>query len=137
MDPMQVFPAGRCLRRRRGKWQYQFLRPVELPRLARQKGCFAAYDIRSIDQLSGHTTGRLGYIRPSHWRNSKADTKTLHYLRIYRRTKLLQVATTGRTGLLERWHHCSIGWGSRTFSGTTGRAIAADAAGDSAGAAVP
>ncbi len=29
--------------------------------------CFAAYDIRSIDELSGCTTpaGRLGYIRPA------------------------------------------------------------------------
>jgi hypothetical protein len=27
--------------------------------------CFAAYDIRSIDELLGCTVGRLGYIRPA------------------------------------------------------------------------
>jgi hypothetical protein len=27
--------------------------------------CFAAYEIRSIDELLGHTTGLLGYIRPA------------------------------------------------------------------------
>ena len=41
------------------------LRPVELPRLARPKGCFAAHGGGSIDELSGRTTGRLGYIRPT------------------------------------------------------------------------
>ncbi len=40
------------------------LGPVELPQLARPKDCFAAYYARSIDELSGHTTGRLGYDRP-------------------------------------------------------------------------
>ncbi len=42
---------------------------MELPPLARPKGCFAAYDIiksiDSIEELSGRTTGRLGYIRPA------------------------------------------------------------------------
>ena len=36
---------------------------MELPRLASQKGCFAAYYARSIDELSGRTTGLLGYNR--------------------------------------------------------------------------
>jgi hypothetical protein len=40
------------------------LRPMDLPRLARPKGCFATYYSRSIDKLSGRTTGRLGYDRP-------------------------------------------------------------------------
>jgi hypothetical protein len=41
------------------------IRPVELPRLARPKGsrCFVAHYARSIDELSGRTTGRLGHIR--------------------------------------------------------------------------
>jgi hypothetical protein len=29
-----------------------------------EKGCFAAYDVRSINELSGRTTGRLGDFRP-------------------------------------------------------------------------
>ena len=36
----------------------------ELPQRALLKGCFAAYCARSIDELSGRTTGRLGYDRP-------------------------------------------------------------------------
>ncbi len=33
-------------------------------RLASPKGCFTAYYIRSIDELSGRTKGQLGDIRP-------------------------------------------------------------------------
>ncbi len=33
--------------------------------LARPKGCFAAYDGGSIDELSRRPTGRPGYIRPT------------------------------------------------------------------------
>ncbi len=63
MDPILVVrsrssPAWRCLRRQR---PISELRPVELPRLARPKWCFAAYYVRSIDELSGCTTGSLGY----------------------------------------------------------------------------
>ena len=62
MDPVQVFPAfSSCAKG--GVADFR-LRPVELPRLARPKGCFAAYYARSIDELSGHTTGRLGYDWP-------------------------------------------------------------------------
>ncbi len=32
---------------------------MELPQLARPKWCFTTYDIKSIDELSGCTTGRL------------------------------------------------------------------------------
>ncbi len=35
-------------------------KPVELP-LLRPKGCFDSYYTRSIDELSGRTTSRLGY----------------------------------------------------------------------------
>jgi len=49
----------------KGKWPSPIQRTVELPRLARPKECFAAHDGGSIDELSGHTTGRLGYIRPT------------------------------------------------------------------------
>ncbi len=39
---------------------------MELPRLASHEGCFASYCARSIDGLSGRTSGRLrlGYVRP-------------------------------------------------------------------------
>jgi hypothetical protein len=46
------------------------LLPVELPQRARPKGCFNAYYAfnayytRSVDELSGRTTGRLGHDRP-------------------------------------------------------------------------
>jgi hypothetical protein len=55
----------------------------------------------------------------SHRRNGKAGTETLHYLHIYLQTKLLQVATTGRTGLLEpeHRHHRRLCRGSSTFQG--------------------
>jgi hypothetical protein len=42
----------------KGHWPTTKLRPVELPHLARQKGCFASYYLRSIDELSGRTTGQ-------------------------------------------------------------------------------
>jgi hypothetical protein len=69
MKPTKVFPAGRCLRRRRGNGRLgerptSKLRPVELPRLARPKGCFAADDVRSIDTSSGPTGPGLHSTRP-------------------------------------------------------------------------
>ncbi len=48
----------------KGEWPTSKLRPVELPRQARPKECFATYDVRSIDELSGRNTGRLRYVRP-------------------------------------------------------------------------
>jgi hypothetical protein len=56
-------------------------------------GCFAAYDVRSIDELSGRTTGRLGYIRQDkaqrHRRDGKAVTRYSNNIRILRRTQAL------------------------------------------------
>jgi hypothetical protein len=49
-----------CLPHRRGIGRSSSIRPVQLARLARPKGCFAAYDNRSIDERSGRITGRLG-----------------------------------------------------------------------------
>ena len=66
-DTHQDFSQGRCwtmLAAPKGCWPSSELRPVELPRLARPKGCFATYYARSMDELSGRTTGRLGYDRP-------------------------------------------------------------------------
>jgi hypothetical protein len=45
------------------------------------------------------------------------ESQKLYHLRICRRTKLLQVATTGRTGLLEHGHRRRIRRGRRTFQG--------------------
>ena len=47
MDRMQVFPAGRRWRRRRGGGRTPRRRQVELPRLARPNGCFVTSDGRS------------------------------------------------------------------------------------------
>ncbi len=49
----------------KGERQTSELRTVELPQLARPKGCFATYYARSKDELSGRTAGRLGYDRPN------------------------------------------------------------------------
>ncbi len=61
--PTKDSPAGiACCAK--GELPTSKLGPVELPLLARSKGCFAAYYARSIDRLSGRTTGQLGYDRP-------------------------------------------------------------------------
>jgi hypothetical protein len=59
----QGFPRLALLAAPKGERPTSELQPVELPRLVRPKGCFAACDARSIDELSGRTTGRLGYVR--------------------------------------------------------------------------
>jgi hypothetical protein len=58
--PTKVFPRRALLAAPKGEQPTSELRPMELPRLARLKGCFTAYYPRSIDELSGRTTGRLG-----------------------------------------------------------------------------
>ncbi len=62
--PAKFTPRRALLAAPKGERQTSEQRPVELPRLARPKGCFAAYYARSIDELPGRTTGRLGYDRP-------------------------------------------------------------------------
>ncbi len=55
------FPTGRHYRRRRGIGRsYSRCDQVELPRLARPKGCCDICKIRSFGEQSGRTTGRLG-----------------------------------------------------------------------------
>jgi hypothetical protein len=127
MDSMKISPAGRHFRRRRGSSHTQRRRPVELPRLAHQKGCFAAYDIRSIDELSGRTTDRLRYIRLA-TANAIGGTAELALPYSFisastARPRLTQppVATTSRTQMLEHGQRRRIRWGRRTVSGTTGR----------------
>ena len=62
--PTKVFPRRASLAAPKAERPTFELRPVELPRLARPMSCFAAFYARSIDELSGRTTGRLGYDRP-------------------------------------------------------------------------
>jgi hypothetical protein len=125
--------------------------------------CFAAYDVRSIDELSGRTTGRLGDIRPDTCHaiggTAKLALRCSTNHAFYAGPKHYSVMTTGRPGLLEQGQRRRIRRGRRTiygttgrmeqrtpppscrhrrtFRGTTGRSRAADAAVDSAGAAVP
>ena len=61
--PTKVFPRRVLIAAPKEERPTSKLRPEELPQLARPKGCFASYDARSIDELSGRTTGRLGYDR--------------------------------------------------------------------------
>ena len=57
---MQVFSAGGdIIGAEGGEADHQRVRPVELPRLARPKGCSSVCDIRGICEQSGRTTGRL------------------------------------------------------------------------------
>ena len=92
----------------KGGWPTPEQRPVELPRLARPKGCFATHGGGlgwSIDGLSRSTTGRLGYIRPTtaHAIGGTAELalRYSYHLLIFRRAEPLQGATTGRTRLQE------------------------------------
>jgi hypothetical protein len=56
---------------------------------------------------------------PRYQRNGslRAGIMILYHLRIYRRTQLLQLATTGRKGLLEHGHRRRIRRGRRIFQG--------------------
>ncbi len=96
---------------------------------------------------------------PRHGRDSRAGTMILFHLRIYNRAQPLPVTTTGQMGLLEHCRRRSTRRGRRTvygttgrpeqrtplanppgphdLPGTTGRSGTADAAADSAEAAVP
>ena len=65
IQPCRFSPPGDIIGAEGGEADYRRSRPVELPRLARPKGCYAAYDNRSIDELSGRTTSRPGYIGPT------------------------------------------------------------------------
>jgi hypothetical protein len=73
------FPSWALLAVQRGERLTSKLQQVELPRLARPKWCFAAYNIRSIDELSGRITG-IHQVRfsPRHRRDSRAGTTILH-----------------------------------------------------------
>ncbi len=121
----QGFPRRALLAAPKGDLQTSELRPVELPRLARPKGCFAAYYARSKDELSGRTTGRLGNDRP-HSAYAIGGTAELALqnsnLSPHPTTRPRHLSvTTGRQGLLEQGQRRSIRQSRRTVHGTTGR----------------
>jgi hypothetical protein len=113
----------------KGDWPTSELRPAELPRLARPKGCFAAYDVRSVDELSGRTTGRPGYIGPdtAHAMGGTAELALRYSITgtsaSTRGSKHYSVMTTvtGRLGLLEYGQRRRTRRDRRTVYGTTGR----------------
>ena len=81
---MRFSPTGRHYRRRRGIGRSARCDQVELPRIARPKGCCDICDIRSFGEQSRRTTGRLGstglLAMPSegqHSRHSGASTAAI------------------------------------------------------------
>ena len=76
-------------------------------------------------ELSGRTTGRLGYTLADyslrHQRDGNAGTTILYHLRICRRPHSSSMMTAGRPELLEDGHRRRFRRGRRTFRGTTGR----------------
>ncbi len=87
--------------------------------------CFAAYDVRSTDELSGCTMGRLGYIRPdTAYAIGGTAELALRYSIISASTtepKHYSVMTTGRPGVLEHGQRRRTRRGRRTVYGTRGR----------------
>ncbi len=99
---------------------------MELPRLARPKGCFAAYDVRGkIDELSGRNTGRLGDIRQdtAHAIGGTAELAPRHSIisTFSAGPKHHSVMTMGWPRLLEHGQRRSTHRGHRTVHGTTDR----------------
>jgi hypothetical protein len=105
IEPMQDFPAWRCLQRRRGidrlpnydQWS------------ALSKGCFAEYDVRSIGELSRRTMGRLRYLRPAR-DTAHANGVTAELTQRYSiispftaRPKHYSVMTMGQPGAAGAW----------------------------------
>jgi hypothetical protein len=76
---MSVSLPGDINPRRRGIGRSSRCDQVELPRLARPKGCCDICDIRSFGEQSGRTTGRLRStdLRPCHRRDGTAGTPEL------------------------------------------------------------
>ncbi len=59
--------------------------------------CFAVFDIRSKDEMSGRTLSRLCLLQPT----PLAGTLILYHLSFYRRTHSLPVINAGQMNLLE------------------------------------
>jgi hypothetical protein len=120
MDPMQVFPTGRCLQCQRGIGSAQTTTSGAAP-TSPSEGVF-----HSILHLEHGQAVRMHYLltrthqacyNPRHRRDSGAGTMILYYLCIYHRTQPLPVATMGLMGLLEYGQRSSIRRGRRTFQG--------------------
>ncbi len=113
--PHAGFPRRALLAAPKRGWPTSQLWPVELPGLARLKVCFAVYDVRSIDELLEHTTGRFGDIRPdtNHAIGGTAELTLLQYsanLRILRQTQALLSDDYGPAG-------AAGAWATRLFTG--------------------
>ncbi len=110
-DTHQGFSRWALLAAPKGEWPTSELRPVELPRLARPKRCFAAYCARSMDELLGHY--RQTWIRQAgfslcHRRDGRAGTTILQLVSAsYNRTKALP-SDYGPARLLEQGQHRTI-----------------------------
>jgi hypothetical protein len=108
---MRSFPGFRrlaLLAAQKGDLPTSELLPVELPRHVRPKGCFAAYYVRSIDELLGRTTGRL--------RVGDIRTYTAH-----------TIGGTAELALLYSFNLCILCWTQAPLSEDYGPAKAAGA----------
>ena len=122
LDPIQVVPAGRRERRRRGGSRTPRRRPSGAAPTSPPEGVFRHKRRMVLVELSGRITGRLGYdYRLCHRRDGMAGTTILYHLRIYRRPHSPSGTPAGRRELLEDGHRRRFRRGRRTFRGTTGR----------------
>jgi hypothetical protein len=124
MEPMQVFPAGRCLRHRRGTADFptttsgaahtsppeRVFRPIIRYILRKEYR-------RAVGTHYGPTRRHQAGYSPRHRRDCIAGTTILYHLRIYRWVQSLSVMTTCQQGLLEYRHRRRTRLGRRTFQG--------------------
>ena len=109
----------------KGEWPYTEATPNGAAPTSPPEGVFRHKRLMELDELSGRTTGRLGYTWPT-TAYAIGGTATLalrysYHLRICRRPHSSSVMTAGRRELLEDGHRRRFRWGRRTFRGTTGR----------------
>ena len=75
MDPMQVFPRRATLAAPKGEWPYTEATPSGAAPTSPPEGVFRHKRRMELDELSGRTTGRLGYIGPQ---RCTPDQQPLH-----------------------------------------------------------
>ena len=126
--PHAGFPRRARCQRRRGSGRTPRRRQVELPRLARPKGCFdTSADSppngasRAVGTHHGPTRIHVADYSRRHWRDGNAGTTILYHPRNRRRPHSSSGMTAGRRELLEDGHHRYFRRGRRTFQGTTGQ----------------
>ena len=88
---------------------------MELPRLARPKGCFVTSDRRAVGTHHGPTQTHLADYSLRHRRDGNTGTTILYHLRNCRRPHSSLGMTAGRRELLEHGHCCSIRRSRKTF----------------------